>query len=65
MRDVEDIEEENIDFYIKNYEIKPYNALTKKDCSIFSPTDSLKSLNEENISFFSKNSLNILLMKQL
>ena len=65
LRDVEDIEEENIDFYIKNYEIKPYNVLTKKDCSIFSPTDSLKSLNEENISFFSKNSLNILLMKQL
>jgi len=65
LRDVEDIEEENIDFYIKNYEIKPYNVLTKKDCSIFSPTDSLKSLNEENISFFSKNSLNVLLMKQL
>ena len=65
LRDVEGIKEENIDFYANNYEIKPFDFLKKKDSSIFSPTDSLKLINEENISFISKNSLNVLLIKQL
>ena len=65
LRDVEGIKEENIDFYVNNYEIKPFDFLKKKDSSIFSPTDSLKLINEENISFISKNSLNVLLIKQL
>ena len=63
LKDVED--EENIDFYINNYEIKPFDSLTKNDFRNFSPTDPLKSINEENISFFSKNPLNILLIKLL
>ena len=65
LRDVEGIKEENIDFYVNNYEIKPFDFWTNKDFSIFSPTDSLKLIKEENISFFSKNSLNVLLIKQL
>ena len=65
LRDVEGLEEENIDFYINNYEIKPFDSLTKNDFRNFSPTDPLKSINEENISFFSKNPLNILLIKLL
>ena len=65
LRDVEGLEEENIDFYINNYEIKPFDSLTKKDFPNFSPTSPLKSINEENISFFSKNPLNILLIKLL
>ena len=65
LRDVEGLEEENIDFYINNYEIKPFDPLTKNDFRNFSPTDPLKSINEENISFFSKNPLNILLIKLL
>ena len=65
LRDVEGIKEENIDFYVNNYEIKPFDFLKKKNSSIFSPTDSLKLINEENISFISKNSLNVLLIKQL
>jgi hypothetical protein len=62
---LKDIDEENIDFYINNYEIKPFDSLTKNDFPNFSPTDPLKSINEENISFFSKNPLNILLIKLL
>ena len=65
LRDFEVIKEKNIDFYVNNYEIKPFDFLTKKDCSIFSPTDSLKLINEENIIFLSKNPLNVLLIKQL
>ena len=57
-------EEDNIDFYINNYEIKPFDFWTKKDCPIYSSKDSLKTIEEENISFFSKNPLNVLIMKQ-
>jgi len=57
-------EEDNIDFYINNYEIKPFDFWTKKDCPFYSAKDSLKTIEEENISFFSKNPLNVLLMKQ-
>ena len=52
LRDVDGIKEENIDFYVNNYEIKPFDFWTNKDCSIFSPTYSLKLIKEENISFF-------------
>ena len=62
LKDIE--EEENIDFYINNYEIKPFDFWSKKDCPIYSSKDSLKTIEEENISFFSKNPLNVLLMKQ-
>ena len=62
LKDIDD--EENIDFYINNYEIKPFDFWTKKNCPIYSAKDSLKIIEEENISFFSKNPLNVLLMKQ-
>ena len=62
LKDIDD--EENIDFYINNYEIKPFDFWSKKDCPIYSSKDSLKTIEEENISFFSKNPLNVLLMKQ-
>ena len=62
LKDIDD--EEDIDFYIKNYVLKPFEFWTKKDCSIYSSTDPLKTIEEENISFFSKNPLNVLLMKQ-
>lgn len=61
---LKDIEEEDIDFYINNYELRPFEYGTKKYCKKYSPKDPLKSINEENISFFSKNPLNIMLRKQ-
>ena len=64
LRDVEGLEEENIDFYINNYAIKPFEFWKKNDCQSYSPKEMLKSINEDKISFFSKNPLNIFLMKQ-
>ena len=61
---LKDIDEENIDFYINNYEIKPFEFWTEKDCKSFSPEEMIKSINEEKIIFFSKNPLNVLLMKK-
>ena len=55
--------EEDIDFYINNYELRPFEYGIKKYCQKYSPKDPLKSINEENISFFSKNQLNIMLRK--
>ena len=63
LKDIDE-EEENMDFYINNYELKPFEFWKKKDCQNYSSTDSLKSINEENISFFPKNPLNVMLMKQ-
>ena len=57
-------EEENIDFYINNYEIKPFESWTKKNYTNYCSTSLLKSINEGNIIFFSKNPLNIMLMKK-
>ena len=61
---LKDIDEENIEFYINNYEIKPFEFWKKKDCQSFSPKEMLKSINEEKIIFFSKNPLNVFLMKK-
>ena len=61
---LKDIDEENIDFYINNYEIKPFEFWKKKDCQSFSPKEMIKSINEEKIIFFSKNPLNVFLMKK-
>ena len=47
LKDVED--EENIDFYINNYEIKPFEILPKKECSNYSSKALLNSIEEENI----------------
>ena len=61
---LKDIDEENIDFYINNYEIKPFEFWKKKDFKSFSPNEMIKSINEEKIIFFSKNPLNVFLMKK-
>ena len=57
-------EEDNIDFYINNYKIKPFEFWTKNDCIDFSPNSLIKSINEENINFFAKNPLNIMLIEK-
>ena len=62
LKDVED--EENIDFYINNYEIKPFEILPKKECSNYSSKALLNSIEEENITFCTKNILNIMLVEQ-
>ena len=61
---LKDIDEDNKDFYVNNYEFKPYNFWSTKDCKKYFSTDLLNSIDEENISLVSKNPLNILLMKQ-
>ena len=61
---LKDTDDEDNDFYINNYELKPFEYWTNKDCKDYPPKESLKSIKEENISFFSKNPLNIFLMKQ-
>lgn len=64
LKDIED--EENIDFYIKNYELKPCkkkNNFPKFDSPSYSSTSLLKNIENENISFISKNLLNIMLIK--
>ena len=62
LRDIED--DENLDFYINNYEIKPFEFWKKKESENYSSKDLLRTINEEKISFFSKNPLNVFLMKQ-
>lgn len=61
LKDIDE-EEENMDFYINNYELKPFDY--KNNYSIYQSTDSLKTINEENITFVSKDPLNIMLIKQ-
>ena len=67
LKDIEKTKDEDgnetFDFYIKNYEIKPYNFWKLKDCPVYYSSSLLKSIKEENIIFSSKNSLNIMLMK--
>ena len=56
-----------MDFYIKNYEIKPCkkkNFMPKTDCPSFSSSALLKNIEKENISFVSKNNLNIMLLEK-
>ena len=65
LRDIED--DENLDFYINNYEIKPSKKkkfIPKSDCPSFSSFSLLKNIENENISFISKNSLNIMLREK-
>ena len=61
LQDIED--EEDYRFYINNYEIKPCkksNHFPKNDSPIYSYTNLLKNIQLENISFISKNPLNIM-----
>lgn len=62
LKDIDD--DDNIDFYINNYEIKPFESWKKKDNTNYCSKSLLKSFYDENISFYSKNPLNIMLMKQ-
>lgn len=65
LRDIED--DENLDFYINNYEIKPSKKkkfIPKSDCPSFSSFSLLKNIENENISFISKNTLNIMLREK-
>ena len=65
LRDIED--DENMDFYINNYELRPSkkkNFIPKSDCPSFSSSSLLKNIENENISFISKNSLNIMLREK-
>ena len=67
LKDVEVEEDDNINFYIKNYELKPCKKksfMPKNDCPIFSPSSLLKNIENENISFICKNSLNIMLREK-
>ena len=61
---LKDTDEEDQDFYINNYELKPFDYWTNKYYEDYSPEETIKSIKEENINFFSKNPLNIFLMKQ-
>ena len=62
LKDIED--EDNIDFYINNYEIKPFDFSINRDCSNYSSKALLKSIEEENIIFYVKNVLNIIFIEQ-
>ena len=59
-------EEKEIDFYIKNYEIKQYNnkiSLFKNDLPTYSSNSLLKIISDEKINFVSKSPLNIMLIE--
>jgi hypothetical protein len=65
LKDVE--EDENLDFYIKNYEIKPCkkkNFMPKDDCPSYSSYSLLNNIENENISFILKSPLNIMLREK-
>ena len=57
-------EKEKLEFYKNNYEIKPYNFLTKNNGNNYSSISLLKSIEDDNITLFSKNELNIMIMKK-
>ena len=65
---LKDSENENdIEFYIKNYELKPCkkkNFMPKNDCPSYSPNSLLKNVDKKIFSFVSKSSLNIMLIEQ-
>jgi hypothetical protein len=65
LKDIE--EDENIDFYTKNYEIKPCkkkNFMPKYDSPSYSSYSLLNNIGNENISFILKNPLNIMLREK-
>ena len=43
---LKDIDEDNKDFYVNNYEFKPYNFWSTKDCKKYFSTDLLNSATE-------------------
>ena len=65
LKDVE--EDENFDFYIKNYEIKPCkkkNFMPKDDSPSYSSFSLLNCIENENISFVLKNPMNIMIREK-
>jgi hypothetical protein len=64
---LKDIEDDDDDFYIKNYELKPCkkkNFMPKNDCPSYSSYSLLKNIERENISFISKLPLNIMIREK-
>jgi len=64
---LKDIEDEDVDFYIKNYELKPCkkkNFKPKDDCPSFSSNSLLENIDNKLISFISKNSLNVMIREK-
>ena len=67
LKDLEDPEDQNNndhDFYIKNYELKPCkkkNFLPKLDFPSLSPKSLLKNIEDKKLSFIIKNPLNIMI----
>ena len=66
LKDLEDDDEENekLEFYNDNYEIKPFEFWTKDNCPSYSSSSLLSEIKEENLIFVSKNTLNIMLVKK-
>lgn len=65
---LKDTEDEDVDFYIKNYELKPCkkkNFKPKNDCPSFSPKSLLENVDNKLISFISKSSLNIMIREKI
>ena len=67
LKDLEDDDEENekLEFYNDNYEIKPFEFWTKNNCLSYSSSSLLSEIKEENLTFVSKNTLNVMLVKKL
>ena len=65
LKDIEENDEnEKFVFYSNNYEIKPYNFLTKNNNCNFCSSSLIKSIDEENIVLSSKEVLNIMILKK-
>lgn len=63
---LKDCEDDDFNFYINNYELKPCkkkNNYPKDDLPNYSSTSLLKNIINEKISFISKNSLNIMFLE--
>ena len=64
LKDCDDSEEENdMNFYSRNYELKPVNKInftSKKESENYSPESLLKNIDNKKISFIVKNSFNIM-----
>ena len=66
LKDTED--DDDIDFYVKNYELKPCkkkNFKPKNDCPSFSANSLLENVDNKLISFISKNSFNVMLREKV
>jgi len=65
LKDIEENDEnEKFVFYSNNYEIKPYNFLTKNNTNNYCSSSLIKSIDEENIVLLSKEVLNIMILKK-